>query len=828
MTLHFTLTLVLFLGPNIVKSESQDSVAYRVFHKPGEFMIGGLFPMHTEVSDLENHWKPEPMTCKCLNPTGLLQALAMKFTLEEINNSSTLLPGQTLGYEIFNTCLSPLAILHPVLLFLARNGTQDVEVTCNLTEYKTRVLAVIGPSTTEISSATMKLFSTFLIPQISYSITSEMFSDRSIYPAFHRTVPSDKKQVDGMVTLISHFKWNWIAAVASEDDYGQTALQQFSSSAMSKEICIAYEGIIPIYLSNSQTSFAIEDILDRIQQTDVNVVLVFASLPQAIALFNKVIERNMTKLWIGSASWVLSERILSIQGIKRIGPVIGFFPRAQAVPGFNNFLNDAVSEINSQQSPLQSISKNAINDVIDCETDDISAMVNPLTELHAKSVYTAAYAVAYSLHNLLNCDSVKCDKKESNIYPWKLLEEVKKVNFTIFNTTFNFDQQGNPNSGFDIVTHSTDETEDLYTYRKIGSYNNILILNTSLINWGTEGNQVPMSQCSSNCAPGQIKRVKGTHSCCFDCIDCQEGMYQSSGDDFQCLPCPAGQWSNPRSTDCSYPTFLYMQWTDISVICLLLITAVLICAILGTFGLFLKHRNTPIIQASGGNMSLFSLLSQLAVAFSMVLFIGHPISVVCQMQQPLLAIGFTCCLSTFTVKALQVMLVTDFKGVPPKYMQFLKTKGTWATVGFSILIQCLFCSLHIHSTINISQNEEVTFLYKYLKCEIPNILVFSLMFGYNGILALISFMLNCVAQAPPGQYNLARDITFSMLTYLLLWIIFVPVYAEVSDGSQSVLQMVVTLVSSFGIMLGYFAPKCYILLLKPEMASEEYFKIYIN
>ena len=39
--------------------------------------------------------------------------------------------------------------------------------------------------------------------------------------------------------------------------------------------------------------------------------------------------------------------------------------------------------------------------------------------------------------------------------------------------------------------------------------------------------QVPQSTCSSNCGAGQVRRVKGFHSCCFDCIDCMAGTFQA-------------------------------------------------------------------------------------------------------------------------------------------------------------------------------------------------------------------------------------------------------------------------------------------------------------
>ncbi|XP_063291685.1 taste receptor type 1 member 3-like [Pelobates fuscus] len=728
---------------------------------------------------------------------GFLQALAMQFTIEEINNSTIILPGESVGYEMYDTCLSSIAVIHSVLMFLAQNGTNHVEMQCNLTEYKTRVMAVIGPSSTEVATSSMKMLSTVLIPQVSYAVTSDVFSDKNIYPSFYRTVPSDSKQVDGMIALISYFKWNWIAVVGSDDDYGKSALQQFSSSAMSSGICISYDGRIPMYLSTSDTTTAIENILDEIEKADVNVVLVFASLTQSIAFFKEVIMRNMTQVWIASASWVLSQSILSMPGIERIGTVIGFFPRVQTIPGFDIFVKNTISKIYANQLSSQSTSTNTVGSNADYQglhfqVDQIPIILNPLTELNAQSVYTAVYAVAYALHNLLNCNSVKCNKENATIYPWSLLNEVRKVNFSVFNTTFGFDVNGNPKTGFDIVIYNLSDTDTEFI--KIGSYNNVMDLNSTLIYWGTPNNKVPESQCSGDCLPGQIKRVKGTHSCCFDCIDCQEGLFQSADDDFECHICPAGQWSNVRSTVCSDPTYLFLQWSDTSVIFLLLLTSVLFCTIIGTFIIFVKNRQTALVRASGGYMSFLALSSLLAITASIVLFIGQPTMNICKIQQPLQAIGFTCCLSTFSIKALQVILVTDFKGVDSKYIQWLKTKGTWASLLLSILIQCLFCVWYIKSNQFLSPDEKVTYLRKYLKCEISNVPSFALMFGYNGILVLMSFMLNCVAQAPPGQYNLARDITFSMLGYLLIWIVFVPAYAKLTDGNQPLLQMVVALV----------------------------------
>lgn len=103
-----------------------------------------------------------------------------------------------------------------------------------------------------------------------------MFSDKETFPSFMRTVPSDRWQVAAMVQLLKEFGWNWVSIVGSDDEYGQKGQQQFSSMANEESICVAYQGLIPVY---SDPEPAIKEILNRIVDAKVGVVVVF-SLPK--------------------------------------------------------------------------------------------------------------------------------------------------------------------------------------------------------------------------------------------------------------------------------------------------------------------------------------------------------------------------------------------------------------------------------------------------------------------------------------------------------------------------------------------------------------------
>lgn len=115
--------------------------------------------------------------------------------------------------------------------------------------------------------------------------------------------------------------------------------------------------------------------------------------------------------------------------------------------------------------------------------------------------------------------------------------------------------------------------------------------------------QEPVSQCSRQCREGQVRRVKGFHSCCYDCVDCKAGSYQRhpgealggqptlrpvrpgtatgsglgqrqgrkpvapsrplsslASDDALCSKCDQDQWSPDGSTRCFPRTPRFLAW----------------------------------------------------------------------------------------------------------------------------------------------------------------------------------------------------------------------------------------------------------------------------
>lgn len=88
----------------------------------------------------------------------------MRFTVEEINNSTSLLPNVTLGYEIFDHCADTLGFAGVFKLISVNDLIRPWdEPSKNLS----KVIAVVGPFTSTQTLTIAPLFMVDLIPMVS-------------------------------------------------------------------------------------------------------------------------------------------------------------------------------------------------------------------------------------------------------------------------------------------------------------------------------------------------------------------------------------------------------------------------------------------------------------------------------------------------------------------------------------------------------------------------------------------------------------------------------------------------------------------------------------
>lgn len=89
----------------------------------------------------------------------------MRFTVEEINNSTTLLPNVSLGYEMFDHC-SDMFNFPGVFKLMSVNGL--IHPWAEPYKYLSKVIAVVGPLTSTQALTVAPFFMADLLPMVSF------------------------------------------------------------------------------------------------------------------------------------------------------------------------------------------------------------------------------------------------------------------------------------------------------------------------------------------------------------------------------------------------------------------------------------------------------------------------------------------------------------------------------------------------------------------------------------------------------------------------------------------------------------------------------------
>uniref|UniRef100_A0A3P8W293 Olfactory receptor C family, r1 n=1 Tax=Cynoglossus semilaevis TaxID=244447 RepID=A0A3P8W293_CYNSE len=706
---------LLSLGPPVAPALGMNRVAARVCYRwqasnfsglfqDGDVIIGGLFSLYSKPPSLNQDFTQQPLYQSCSRyriSLPLQYVYAMLFALEEINHSTTLLPGVRLGFHLHDSCALPLWALHAVL------------------------------------SLHLNVF----VSQMSYTASSPSLSDRTQFPNFFRTMPSDIYQARAIARLTIRFKWTWIGAVVANNDYGLMAETQGAG------VCLAFVET----LSRQNIVSDARRAAQAIQSSAAKVILIFTWYTDVRELFLQLVERNVTdRQFLASEAWSTSGVLLQNPSTSKVAKgVLGVAIRSSTLPGFEKYLRKLKPSLHPHNEFLREYWENIFQCRETTPDNDSSSSESPLpfcsgtesletvndiftdmSQLRVTyNVYQAVYAVAHALHSLLSCPDISSSPANKNF----------------------------------------------------------------------------------NCSvPKQIKPIEVNRNI--------------SNSSHSCEPCRYDYWSNAKKTACLPRHLDFLSYNETLGITLTVVSVSGVTVTTAVFVVFLHYRQTPMVRANNSELSFLLLVSLKLCFLCSLVFIGRPSAWSCRFQQAAFGISFVLSVSCLKVKT--IVVLAAFRSAHPGAEALMRWFGPGQQRGSICLftsIQIVICIIWLTVSPPVPKPDfELPGLKVTLRCAMASAVGFSLVLGYIGLLACSCLILAFLARKLPDNFNEAKLITFSMLIFCAVWVAFIPAYVS-SPGKYAVaVEIFAILASSYGLLLCIFAPKCFIILLRPENNTKKH------
>ncbi|KAJ1080358.1 hypothetical protein NDU88_000577 [Pleurodeles waltl] len=412
----------------------------------------------------------------------------------------------------------------------------------------------------------------------------------------------------------------------------------------------------------------------------------------------------------------------------------------------------------------------------------------------------------------------------------QLLHYVKQVRFEAnVQKEIYFDANGYTQPIYDVINWQVTPKGSV-NFIKVGTFDtaaprgNDLVINVSAILWKDISQKPSRSVCSESCLPGYRKvGRRGEPDCCFDCLPCSAGEIANQSDSTECVKCPDDQWPNHRRDKCVPKEVEFLTFSEPMGA---LLASVAVTGSLLPFTIlliFIKHKDTPIVKANHRALSYVLLLALAFCYLCPLMFMGPPRIWTCMLRQAAFGIMFTFSLSCILAKT--TVVVFAFKATKPnsQLKRCVGHKLPNVVVFLCTLLQVMLCTSWLTNWPPFPEKIMTSQLGKIIiECNEGSTKAFWCMLGYMCLLVGISFVIAFLARKLPDSFNEAKHITFSMLVCGSVWISFIPAYLSTRGKHMVAVEIFAILASSTGLVVCMFAPKCYIILLRPNMNTKLY------
>uniref|UniRef100_A0A914WBF6 G-protein coupled receptors family 3 profile domain-containing protein n=1 Tax=Plectus sambesii TaxID=2011161 RepID=A0A914WBF6_9BILA len=824
---------------------------------PGDLLLGGMFPLRG---------RGEFGNCSEFNVHGLFALEALHFSLDKVNARLKSQCGFSLGSVSLDTCASPTVGLYQALQFVMPSliGRSPSNQAGSMSGHD--VIGVVGPMHSDTTEQVANMLGMFKIPQISFMATSPTLSNPTRYPYFLRTTPSDDNQGDSLVQILLHMKWSYVIAAYEDTVYGLRGLQAFEKSLQQvnkgAEICIGHRWKIDM---DSPEAVDLEYYRKQLRQLSeeksrARVMLLFMSDSIAHHIFAAVREERLEKhyVWVGTDGW--GSRYVEPEIREAVDGAVVSVPIVRKLNGFDDYLLTRTVE-NNERNPWFALVTN--RSLACAETPDgrshnrrgertCEHMDNETMQEHVRHceftgfmhfVYEAVQAYATALEEM---HRKLCDKRMGvcpALYnelqkPGRrmLYEHLREIHFQdAENKSVHFHNGRDGLPKYSVLTYKQNARGD-YVWQPIAT----LYFNESSPDLLEEADltsvewlkNYPISECGSKCPGWSIRRYQ-KDKCCWDCENCTFPSVKLN--ETHCGVCLMDMdrqiFTKPNEWRNACETFdaTIVGFTNPIVATVVTAAGAGIIATIVTLVLFITYSSTPIIKASGRELSLV-LLVGIALCYSTVFMVAvKPTKYTCVLVRFLYSLSYTVCYAAIFVKTNRIVRIfhmTD-KGPKQRKTRYISPVSqllvTALIIGFQIMLcvvwQVLKPAAADFDAVFDDENESVT-VYRF--CEALEDSDWLIALSLPSLLLLLSGLYAFKARKCPGKFNETKYIIISTYTACIVFVAFIPLFFTVAKMPFRIVVLCVALcINATVTLLCMFAPKLYVVLIRPHKNTRD-------
>ncbi|XP_056316406.1 metabotropic glutamate receptor 4 isoform X2 [Danio aesculapii] len=804
----------------------------------GDISLGGLFPVHAR-----GH---EGKACGELKKEkGIHRLEAMLFALDRINNDHELLPNITLGARILDTCSRDTHALEQSLTFVQALIEKDgTDVKCQgggspIITKPERVVGVIGASSSSVSIMVANILRLFKIPQVSYASTAPELSDNTRYDYFSRVVPPDTYQAQAMVDIVRAMRWNYVSTVASEGNYGESGVDAFIQKSREEgSVCISQSVKIP----REPKPEEFDKIIRRLgENPNARVVIIFANEDDIRRLLQAAKKANQTGhfLWVGSDSW--GSKISPVLNQEEMAEgAVTILPKRQSIRGFDRYFTSRTLENNRRNIWFAEFWENNFNCKLSRHALKKGSGIKKCTnqerigkdstyEQEGKVMFVidAVYAMAHALHNMhkeLCPGKVGLCSKMDPVDGAQLLKKIRDVKIAgIGGNPVQFNENGDAPGRYEIYQYQIkNKTAE---YKIIGHWTDQLYLNVRAMQWPGGGKQVPTSICSQPCKPGWRKKIVKGMSCCWHCERCDGYQYQA--DLYTCKMCRFDLRPNKNHTGCQPIPIVKLEWSSPWAVIPVLIAILGIIATLFVVVTFIRYNDTPIVKASGRELSYVLLTGIFLCYATTFLMISTPDVGICSLRRIFLGLGMSISYAALLTKTNRIYRIFEQGKMTVSAPRFISPASqliiTFSLISVQLLGVCIWFAVDPSQAL-IDYEDQRTLdpemARGVLKCDISDLSLICLL-GYSMLLMVTCTVYAIKTRGVPETFNEAKPIGFTMYTTCIIWLAFIPIFFGTSQSTEKMYIQTTTLTISVSlsasVSLGMlYMPKVYVVLFHPE------------